>query len=1426
MTRRAKTYHPSKGETPRSARQLLEVGLAPAWIRVEAPLLTELAAGFSARANQLSAAGRQPVYADGVRPASEAEALAAYLLGAVEGARNELLRLQQRHLEFVKRFGVAASDRERRQHILDHAVDLGADRSTLRGDAAAFSRWFGADALGDRYLKRFSGGERRLAFILQRLGAVAGWVLAAEGDALGYRNLWRRLDLERTLQQLLTYEGDSRVRIAAFDCLAGALRAMPRPDQEGSVAGNTLQYIYRSAMEPGQQVWIQCEALRLLQSLSLDSLETALEKRLGEPRGGDDLFLRRRALGILSETLSERPALARLLPLAAADPSPFVRQGLAAALLQATSADVLRLLPPLALQDPVAAVRGASLLEIPALLQRPELVTELQALLVRVLEQEQNSFVLRLACQVATSGQDALQAGAQMPAADDWRERLLRPLATLHRGAADLAVRRWAAESRETLWCAGEPQARELKQRLENHLQKQRPGRRRRLPAALLGSASEPVLGRVLSELSRSDFGFDLEAGFFGRHLTRGSVFRFRLWRLLHELTHPSPDKRQAFSHTVGRVFRGHLRAPSAVLAELAQTKVPGEPLFLAEEGGWRPYLPLVDEVISSLDQGVRAQPVRFYTAEGVTELLPPSSLAARLAARTALTARFSRYARLRNWREQDATAPSAYLEALEKLGFKVRLSGHPEHAGGAPCVDPAVARFFPAALPLLGGEFWPRLQNYFFSLYENTLYHLVLFTGGALVLFLGRSLYLQQALRQARKRLPLVIGGWGTRGKSGSERLKAALFNALGYGVVAKTTGCEAMFLHATPYGATREMFLFRSYDKASIWEHHQLVRLSAQLGADVFLYECMALTPAFVRILQRWMRDDFTTITNSYPDHEDLMGPAGINVPEVMTEFIPDAGVLCTSEEQMLPVLAQGAAAQGTRLHAVGWREVGLLTPDILDRFPYQEHPHNIALLLSLAAELGIPADFALKEMADRVVPDIGVLKSFPAAAIDGRKLEFVNGMSANERYATLANWERMGFDRQDPELEPGVWISTVVNNRADRVPRSQVFARILVEDLQADRHFLIGSNLKGLSGYLQRAWEDHAQSLTLWPGGATPRTPEQILAAAVRRLRIPCSEAALTGRLEAQLQGLGLSVDGAAVAALLTDGPALAKILEDGGAARHAAAIAANLQLGRRQLTEYQGLLERLPKSPTGAAAEACNNEFRALLGRWFEAKFVLIDDLHASGDAILGRICAETPPGLHNRVMGLQNIKGPGLGFVYAWQAWERCHQACQQLCSRDAADAEAGLRQLAAFRDYGLLSEEMVRQTVATVRKSPLAQREIFQAELTLILANLETALGRLRGRSGPQGSNGLLVALLGALESFLDAGDAVKRRKIANRIYRDLVHERISHARAAQELQELNQRQKGGWLLTQIHAMQRRQAKPVSGEARQVPGSP
>jgi hypothetical protein len=54
---------------------------------------------------------------------------------------------------------------------------------------------------------------------------------------------------------------------------------------------------------------------------------------------------------------------------------------------------------------------------------------------------------------------------------------------------------------------------------------------------------------------------------------------------------------------------------------------------------------------------------------------------------------------------------------------------------------------------------------------------------------------------------------------------------------------------------------------------------------------------------------------------------------------------------------------------------------------------------------------------------------------------------------------------------------------------------------------------------------------------------------------------------------------------------------------------------------------------------------------------------------------------------------------------------------------------------------------------------------------------------------------------------MVDAGDAVRRRKRANSIYKDLAAERISGERAVKELRILNRRQKGGWLWERIERM-------------------
>ena len=822
-----------------------------------------------------------------------------------------------------------------------------------------------------------------------------------------------------------------------------------------------------------------------------------------------------------------------------------------------------------------------------------------------------------------------------------------------------------------------------------------RDGRWCRLPRRLVRGYSEAQIGRVLAVLAQDDFSYELGWGVLGPWLRRGERAGFRLWRFLYEMRRPSSDKRQGHSHTRGRVFHGTLLAPSAVLAEVSPTKVPGEPLRIDDEEGWRPYLPLPDHVVSAVDAGRR---LRLFTAEGVTTVAPPPGLMPSLRAKLRLTWDFQRFAEARNWTHVAAVPAGRYAEMLRRAGIGVRLEGY---EGERP--EPRAGRFFafaPLASLGLDRALLERFQTYFLSVYQNSLRDLLVFIVGVGGLFLVRRIQLFRRIVRSRRRLPLVLGGWGTRGKSGTERLKAGLMNALGYAVFSKTTGCEAMFLFAPAHRPLRELFLFRPYDKATIWEQAAVARLAERLGSDVFLWECMGLTPSYTRILQeQWMRDDLSTLTNTYPDHEDLQGPAGRDIPYAMTAFIPRRSRLVTSEQQMAPILREACAAKGTRFTAVGWREPGLLTEDVLARFPYEEHPANIALVMRMAEELGVSQDFALKEMADRVVPDLGVLKTFPAAPVRGRRLQFVNGMSANERYGTLANWTRMGFDRQDPAGEPGVVVSTVVNNRADRVARSRVFASMLVQDLSADRHVLIGTNLAGLTGYIEEALAAYLAGLSLWPqGAADDRGPEAILASAAAWLRQVRDDGELAGQLAACLPGEG---GAQAYLELLDEPERLHEALARDGVA-HAASIVDHVRRWRGQRDAYRDLQARLARASGPDAA--LDDAFRRWWAAAFRDKLVVIHDSHAAGDGIIERLTAVTPPGHLNRIMGIQNIKGAGLDFVYRWQAWAEAYAASERLVSPQPPAALIAM--IGTSSSAANISKPWITSVQVTARKPP------------------------------------------------------------------------------------------------------------------------
>ncbi len=274
-----------------------------------------------------------------------------------------------------------------------------------------------------------------------------------------------------------------------------------------------------------------------------------------------------------------------------------------------------------------------------------------------------------------------------------WSRELTTQLAHVHATCADTSVRRFAAMTCERIWCAGTVRRRRLREQLQDAIVGLAMGHSITLQRASMGSTEWDELARVLSVIAQTDHGFDVGWGRTTVRLTRGFRFGFRWWRLWHEIRNPDPAKRQAFRHTIGRTNRGPIRVPSSILSELAETKVPGEPLYQSSETGWRPYLPLVDDAISALTQWLVVLPTRIISSEGETIITPPWFWPLRLCGVVRLTLSFAKFSRLRNWKEGSPTAASEYIESLRRLGFEISFT--PRQHGGAELADDEVLRFF-----------------------------------------------------------------------------------------------------------------------------------------------------------------------------------------------------------------------------------------------------------------------------------------------------------------------------------------------------------------------------------------------------------------------------------------------------------------------------------------------------------------------------------------------------------------------------------------------------------------------------------------------------------------------------------------------------------------------------------------------------------
>jgi len=303
------------------------------------------------------------------------------------------------------------------------------------------------------------------------------------------------------------------------------------------------------------------------------------------------------------------------------------------------------------------------------------------------------------------------------------------------------------------------------------------------------------------------------------------------------------------------------------------------------------------------------------------------------------------------------------------------------------------------------------------------------------------------------RKKIPMIIHVNGTRGKSSVTRLIAAGLRAGKKRTLAKTTGSAASFI----FENGSETRLVR-YFGANIKEQLKIIKFAAKRNIDCLVLECMAVTPEYQWITEHKMvKAEVCVITNSRPDHLDVMGPGIRNVTLSLCNTLPTNGVAFTSEKKMFPLLKKEANKKKIKITRSDESDV---SDEDMKGFPWIEHKENVALALNICEYCGIDREEALTGMWN-ATPDIGATEIFEVHH-KSHKIFFAHSFAANDPESTMVLINNIS------ELHSHLdSVVILLSTRADRLFRSKQLIEML-SDVEYDHLILIGEQTQAMKAY----------------------------------------------------------------------------------------------------------------------------------------------------------------------------------------------------------------------------------------------------------------------------------------------------------------------------------------------------------------------
>jgi hypothetical protein len=288
--------------------------------------------------------------------------------------------------------------------------------------------------------------------------------------------------------------------------------------------------------------------------------------------------------------------------------------------------------------------------------------------------------------------------------------------------------------------------------------------------------------------------------------------------------------------------------------------------------------------------------------------------------------------------------------------------------------------------------------------------------TFGIVLIWQARSLY------KAQKALLTRILVTGSRGKSGTVRLLHVLFLANKIPTYSKITGTTAVEL--LPDG-TEKPTVRRG--AAGIPEMKSSLMRSRKLGAQVGVFESMAISPKLIDLVDRIIRPQIGIIPTIRLDHTEEEGADELEIAENILLAIARSKDIFTAVDQpeIIHRYRELANEHGFNVHFV--------TPSTDQPKIPGQHQTNIAIAIAIAKHLGLNWAGALDKSS--LEPEANVFHRY---SNNGQQVDLFDISSANDPESAGEAFQRL------PVGEDRIVIPVVVN-RWERPQRGVIFSSV---------------------------------------------------------------------------------------------------------------------------------------------------------------------------------------------------------------------------------------------------------------------------------------------------------------------------------------------------------------------------------------------